>query len=205
MGGTIAAMFAARFPERVAALVTLAAPVRFAAGGRFASFVQQVDTEAAFSVHDLVPVASMKPAFQLLDPVGNVSKYLAIEAASHDPKQLARVLVRERWLEENVPLPGALAAEFIREGYQRDGLEHGTWIVDGAPVQLRDIRVPTLVVSCAKDFITPVAAAAPLAEWVSGPARHVSLDTGHIGVVVGAEGPRRFYPLLDGFFREVAT
>lgn len=204
MGGTLAAMYAARFPARVAGLVTLAAPIHFAEGGRFGSFVQALDTGRAFPADGLVSPETMKPAFQLLDPVGNVSKYLAIEAASHDPRQLARVLVRERWLEENVPLPGAFAAEFIREGYQKDGLVHGTWRIDGQPVRLGDIRVPTLVVTCDRDFITPTAAAAPLAARVGGPARHVALDTGHIGVVVGGEGPKRFYPLLSGFFSEVA-
>jgi polyhydroxyalkanoate synthase subunit PhaC len=204
MGGTLAAMLAARSPTRVAALVALAAPVRFAAGGRFASFVAGLDARAAFPAEALVPVSTMKPAFQMLDPVGNVSKHLAIEAASHDAVKLARVLARERWLEENVPLPGAFAAEFVREGYQRDGLWNETWSVEGEPVRLAAIRVPTLVVTCARDFITPEAAAAPLAERVGAHGRHVSLDTGHIGVVVGAEGPRRFYPLLDRFCREVA-
>jgi len=204
MGGTVAAIFAALHPERVKSLTTLAAPILFAEGGRFGSFVQAVDVGAAFPLDELVPVERMKPAFQLLDPMGNLSKYLAIEAASHDPRQLARVLVRERWLEENVPLPGAFAAEFVREGYQNDGLVNESWAVGGRVVRLSDIRVPTLVVTCAKDFITPVAAAAPLAERVSGPARHVCLDVGHIGVVVGGEGPKRFYPLLDEFFRSVA-
>lgn len=204
MGGTLAAMLAALHPERVAALVTLAAPVRFSEGGRFASFVQALDTTTAFLADDLVPVSTMKPAFQMLDPVGNVSKYLAIEEASHDAGKLVRVLARERWLEENVPLPGAFAAEFVREGYQKDGLWNESWVVAGRTVRLSDIRVPTLVVSCARDFITPVAAAAPLAERIGPHARHVDLDTGHIGVVVGAEGPKRFYPLLDAFFREVA-
>ncbi len=199
MGGTLAAMLAARWPERLAGLVALAAPVQFGAGGRFAQFALSIDTEAAFPLDRLVPVESMKPAFQLLDPVGIVSKHLAIEAASHDPRKLARVLVRERWLEENVPLPGAFAAEFIREGYQRDGLVNETWIIDGAPLRLKEVRVPTLVVTCARDFITPPAAASPLATLVSGDARHVSLDTGHIGVVVGGEGPKQFYPLVSDF------
>lgn len=204
MGGTLAAMLTALGSARVVALVTLAAPVRFSEGGRFASFVSSIDTNTAFPAEGLVPVSTMKPAFQMLDPVGNVSKHLAIEEASHEPARLVRVLARERWLEENVPLPGAFASEFVREGYQRDGLWNETWRVGGEAVRLGAIGVPTLVVSCARDFITPVAAAAPLAERVGPHARHVELDTGHIGVVVGAEGPRRFYPLLDGFFREVA-
>jgi polyhydroxyalkanoate synthase len=204
MGGTLAALFAARYPERVAALLALCAPAKFSEGGRFGSFVQQLDVATAFDRDGLVPVTTMKPAFQLLDPVGNVSKYLAIEAASHQPHALARVLVRERWLEENVPLPGAFAQTFIREGYQRDALLAGTWVVDGKAARMEHIRVPTLVVACARDFITPPAAATPLADAVPA-GRALVLDTGHIGVVVGSEGPRTFYPIVDEFVRQVAS
>ncbi len=202
MGGTIATLLAARFPERVASLVALNAPARFSAGGRFADFVRQLDVDAAFDAEGLVPVETMKPAFQMLDPVGNVSKYLGIEAASHEPAKLARVLVRERWLEENVPLPGAFARDFIRDGYQRDALLHRRWIVHGRVAVVQDIRAPALVVACKKDFITPPAAALPLAEAIPG-ARAATLDVGHIGVVVGTEGPRQFYPLLDQFWSGV--
>ncbi len=204
MGGTLATLLAARFPGRVASLLALNAPASFAAGGRFASFVRAIDVDTAFPGDGLVPVEVMKPAFQLLDPVGNVSKHLAIEAASHEPTKLARVLVRERWLEENVPLPAPFARDFIRDGYQRDALLLGEWRVHGRPAAVRAIRVPTLVVACKHDFITPPAAALPLADAVVG-ARAEVLDVGHIGVVVGAEGPRRFYPLATEFFRSVAA
>ncbi|MFZ5480043.1 MAG: alpha/beta fold hydrolase [Myxococcota bacterium] len=202
MGGTLAAMYAALRPARVASLVALAAPVKFSEGGRFRDFVAHLDVETAIDADGMVGVETMKPAFKLLDPMGNWKKYLAIEEASHDPRKLARVLVRERWLEENVPMPGAFAREFTKRAYQDDALLAGTWEIRGEHVRLEKITAPTLVVACARDFITPAAAAVPLAGAVSGPARAEVLDTGHIGVVVGAEGPRTFYPLLDRFFRE---
>lgn len=206
MGGTLTAMYAALRPAQVGALVTLNAPIRFADGGRFADFVKpdHFDVDRALDVDGLVPVEVMQPAFKLLDPMGNLSKYLAIEEASHDPAKLARVMAREKWLEENVPMAGAFAREFIRNAYQEDRLVNGGWVVRGETVDLRRIAAPTLVVACARDFITPPAAAAALAQHVGGPSRVEVLDTGHIGVVVGAEGPRTFYPLLDRFFREVA-
>ena len=204
MGGTLAALLAARYPERIAGLLALNAPILFSEGGRFAAFVRDLDVNAAFHADGLVPVSAMKPAFQLLDPVGNISKHLAIEAASHDREKLARVLVRERWLEENVPLPGAFARTFIREGYQRDGLMRASWVVDGQVARLDRIAVPTLVVACQRDFITPPASATPLAAAVRDGRAQV-LDTGHIGVVVGSEGPRRFFPMVDDFARAVAA
>ena len=202
MGGTLASMYAALRPQRVASLVALAAPVKFSEGGRFRDLVSAVNVDKAIDPDGLLPVSLMKPAFQLLDPMGNWSKHDAIERASHDPAKLARVLARERWLEENVPMAGAFAREFTKFAYQEDRLLAGTWAVGGETVNLARITAPTLVVTCQGDFITPAAAATPLAAAVSGPARLEAVEGGHIGVVVGAQGPRVFYPMLDRFFRD---
>jgi polyhydroxyalkanoate synthase len=199
-GGTLAAMYAALRPTRVRALATLAAPVRFAGAGRFASFVQKqtFDVDRAIDADGLLPVDVMKSAFKLLDPMGNWSKHLGIEAAAREPAALARVLARERWLEENVPMPGAFAREFIRHTYQDDDLLAGRWALRGERVDLSAIRCPLLVVACRNDFIAPHEACAPLATAVASSHVQVELlDVGHIGVVVGSMGPKRFYPLLD--------
>ncbi len=202
MGGTLAAMYTAVRPDAVATLSTLAAPFHFAKGGRFYELVAPVDVDNAIRPDGLVPVEAMKPVFQLLDPMGNWSKYEGIDKASTDPETLRRVMVRERWLEENVPMAGAFAREFVRNTYQQDRLVHGGWELRGEPVDLSRITCPTLVVACERDFITPKEAAVPLADLVGGKARTEVLDTGHIGVVVGGMGPGVFYPLLDQWFRE---
>ncbi|MDP2310114.1 MAG: alpha/beta fold hydrolase [Pseudomonadota bacterium] len=205
LGGTLSAMYAALRPARVAGFVALAAPVSFSNGGRFREFVAPgvFDVERAVAADGLVPVDVMKPAFQMLDPMGNFTKYLAIEAAASNPQQLTRVLARERWVEENVPMAGAFAREFIRKAYQEDRLLAGTWTIRGERVDLAAIKAPVHVVVCRRDFITPMAAALPLAAATGGESTTTVLDTGHIGVVVGSEGPRTFYPLLDSWFREV--
>ena len=205
MGGTLAAMYAALRGQHLASLTTLAAPIRFAEGGRFADLVTPIDVDATLGADGLVPVEVMKPVFQLLDPMGNWSKFEGVEKASHDEATLRRVMVRERWLEENVPMAGAFAREFVREAYQGDHLVDGGWVIRGEAVDLHNITCPTLVVACARDFITPPAAATPLADLVGADVvRTEVLETGHIGVVVGGMGPKVFYPLLDGWFREVA-
>lgn len=202
MGGTLAAMYTALRPRLVESLIALNAPVKFSEGGRFRDLVRAVDVDRAIDADGLLPVSVMKPAFQLLDPMGNWSKHEAIERASQDPEKLRRVLVRERWLEENVPMAGAFAREFTKYAYQQDRLLAGTWEIGGERVDLAAITAPTLVVTCQGDFITPSPAATPLADVVSGPSRLERLDGGHIGVVVGAQGPRVFYPLLDRWCRD---
>ncbi|MCB9778447.1 MAG: alpha/beta fold hydrolase [Alphaproteobacteria bacterium] len=203
-GGTLAAMYTALRPDGVAGLVTLNAPVKFSEGGRFRRFVDGdfFDVEEAIDADGLVSTDLMAAAFKLLDPMGNWTKYIAIDAAAQRPGLLARTLARERWLEENVPMAGAFAREFIREAYQQDALLAGTWQVGGERVDLSRVTCPTMVCTAKRDFIAPSAACLPLAGAVGS--RDVTLqqlDSGHIGVVVGSFGPRVFYPLLDGWFR----
>lgn len=206
MGGILAAMIAALRPQRVAGLVCLNTPARFSAGGRFHDFVDpaHLDVHTAFPPGTLVPVETMKPAFKMLDPMGNWSKYLGIEAASREPKALARAMARERWLEENVPVSSAFARDLIQYAYQEDRLLAGTWELRGERVDLRRADMPSLVVCCKKDFIAPPESTKPLAEAL-GRAELVELDVGHIAVVVGSFAPKVFYPLLDKWFRKVGA
>ena len=204
-GGTLSAMYAALRPQRVATLAVFNAPVRFSDGGRFRDFVDPAtfNVDEAIDPDRLLPVELMRVAFKLLDPMGNWNKYIALEKEAEDPARLARALARERWLEENIPLPGTFAQEFIRNAYQQDRLLAGTWAVGGRRVDLREITAPLLVIAAAKDFITPPAAALPLAEATrSADVTAKVLDAGHIGLVVGGFGPKVFYPLLSSWHAE---
>lgn len=202
-GGVLSAMLAALEPDLFAGLILLNAPFRFSEGGRFRNLVQErvVDVEQGL-VDGLVPVETMQAAFKLLDPMGNWTKFLGIEAAQGQPARMARVLARERWLEETVPLPAAFARDFIRHTYQEDRLLEGSWRVGGRLVDLGRITCPVLVVAAERDFIAPLASALPVADAVSSDDVTVEvLPTGHIGCVVGSAAPRILHPLLDRWLR----
>ncbi len=204
-GGVLAAMLAALAPGRFAGLVLLNAPFRFSKGGRFRDLVapEVMDVDRAMP-DGLVSVDVMQAGFKLLDPMGNWTKYIAIEKASGDPARMARVLARERWLEENVPLPAAFAREFVRNAYQKDALLDGGWVVRGTQVNLRNITCPVLVVASERDFIAPKEACLPVAEATGSDDVTVEvIPAGHIGCVVGSAASRHLLPLLDEWFRRV--
>jgi polyhydroxyalkanoate synthase len=204
-GGVLAAMLAALAPERFAGLVLLNAPFRFSEGGRFRDLVapEVMDVDKAMP-GGLVSVDTMQAGFKLLDPMGNWTKYIAVEKASADPARMARVLARERWLEENVPLPAAFAREFVRYAYQKDALLDGGWVIRGKEVNLREITCPVLVVASERDFIAPKEACLPVAEATGSDDVTVQvIPTGHIGCVVGSAASRHLLPLLDQWFRRV--
>ena len=203
-GGTLAAMSAALDGERVGALVTLNAPVKFSEGGRFRTFVEpgHLNLDDLVGADGLVSAELMGMAFKLLDPMGNWNKFIPIADAEADPVALRRTLARERWLEDNVPMSGAFARQFIGNAYQQDRLVEGTWEIDGRRVRLQDIRAPLGVVVCRRDAISPAAACRPLHALAGSADKElIELDAGHIGVVVGGIGPKMFYPLLDAWFR----
>ncbi|HJN72959.1 MAG TPA: alpha/beta fold hydrolase [Myxococcota bacterium] len=189
MGGTLAAMCLARHPGLAERLVLLNAPFRFCEGGRFFDLCRDLDVEALIDSDGLVPVELMKPAFSMLDPAGNFTKLVAIEEASRDPRRMLRTMARERWLEENVPMPGAFAREWIRHTYQDDDLLDGAWVIGDSAVDLAALDHPTLVLAAERDFIAPVASVLPVAEVIPGATVEV-LPTGHIGAVVGRYLPR---------------
>lgn len=205
-GGTLSAIYAAVHPERVAALSVLATPIDFSKGGRFAEFANSADIDAAIGPDGLVDLDVMASAFKLLDPMGNWTKYIALEQASKNPRRLARTLARERWLEENVPLPGRFAREFVKQTYVENRLVEGTFEVGDDTVDLGRIQVPVMVNPCARDFIAPREACEPLAELVGSEAVTVEvLEAGHIGAVVGGYGPAVYYPMLDRWFRSIQS
>lgn len=201
-GGTLSAVYTALRPERVASLACLATPIDFRHGGRFADFANASKAESVIGPDGLVDLDVMATAFKLLDPMGHWKKYIALEAASRDPRRLARTLARERWLEENVALPGRFAVEFVKATYHDNLLVTGSWTIGDETVDLGAIRCPILVTPCTRDFIAPPAACEPLAELVgSQDVTLEPLEAGHIGCVVGGFGPKVFYPLLDRWFR----
>ncbi|MFT4975465.1 MAG: polyhydroxyalkanoate synthase [Myxococcota bacterium] len=203
-GGTLAGMYTALRPQRVRGLAVFNAPFLFSEAGRFHDFVapEVFDVDTAIDPSRLMPTDVMKVGFKLLDPMGNWTRFIALDKAAEDPARLARTLARERWLEENIPMPGAFAQEFIRNAYQEDRLMRGGWVVAGEEIRLSDITCPVLCCAAERDFIAPKESVLPLADAVgSTDTRAEVLPTGHIGVVVGSFGPRVFYPLLDEWFR----
>ena len=203
-GGTLAVMAAAIYGERFGSLVVLNAPVKFSEGGRFRTFVEpgHLDLDDIIGADGMVSPGLMGLAFRLLDPMGNWNKFIPIDRAATDPVALRRTLARERWLEDNVPMAGAFAREFIGKAYQQDLLMKGTWEVRGRAVRLEQIHAPLGVVVCRRDAISPADACRPLFTAAGSADKElIELDAGHIGVVVGGIGPKMFYPLLDRWFR----
>jgi len=89
------------------------------------------------------------------------------------------------WVDDVVPAPGRLLAELYQQfGPGRNRLMAGTAVVGSRVIDCRQITMPVLSVSAAKDLIAP----AEGVDAVRGLIPHADvmrLPGGHVGIVAG--------------------
>ncbi len=205
MGGTLAAAHVARRPERVATLMTLAAPIAFSDEGLLSRWVQTdgFDVDALVSGVGNVPWPLMQASFHMLRPTLSLLKLVSLVDRADDDRFLDTFFATETWANDNVSFPGDCYRRYIRELYREDRLVRGELSLGGRAVRLSDIRCPLLAVSFTHDPIVPEASAAPLVELAgSADKEHLRLPGGHVGAVVSRAGMKTLWPRLAGWWAE---
>lgn len=210
MGGTLAAIHAARYPERFASFAALAAPVHFADAGLLSgmSRSKSFDLDALLAACGNVPWQLIQSAFQLLRPTLPLSKAVMVVDRAENEEFLDGYLALETWGNDNVAIPGEFYRRYLQELYRDDALVKGTFRLGGERVSLSKITCPTLVVTFQHDNIVPTACAAPLLSLISSrDKQHLDLPGGHVGAVVSKHAGKTLWPQLSAFWatREATT
>jgi polyhydroxyalkanoate synthase subunit PhaC len=203
LGGTLTTIYAAAFPERVASLIALAAPVAFAAGGRLTQWVRSpsFDIDALVDGAGNVPSRLMQASFHMIKPTLNLSKAVTVVDRAWNDEFLDGFLALEAWGSDNVSFPGECYRTWVGELYQRDALATGDFVLCGRPADPRSITCPVLAITFADDYIVPEASAAPLIDWVASVDKHrVHQRGGHVGAVVSRKARQGLWPFVSGFW-----
>jgi polyhydroxyalkanoate synthase len=198
MGGTLAAIYGALHPTRVAALVDLAGPIDFAKGGMLRTMVDRrwFDADAIADAGNVSPeqmqsgFTALRPTLELAKAVG--APELMLDRSAHDA---LRAL--DAWASDNIAFPAAAYRTYIGELYQDNRLVAGTHRALGRVVSLAAITCPTAAIVADKDTICPPAAATALLDHVATRDTTVlRVPGGHVGAVVGSRAARELYPAL---------
>ncbi|HEU0035751.1 MAG TPA: alpha/beta fold hydrolase [Kofleriaceae bacterium] len=198
MGGSLTAIHAAQHPDAYAALVTLAAPIDFSAGGMLKTMVDPrwFDADAIADAGNVAP-SQMQSGFTALRPTLDAAKLMSYPDLCVDAKARAGFLALEAWAGDNIPFPAAAYRRYIRELYQENQLVTGTHRANGRPAPLSAITCPTLVITASRDTICPPAAATALTKLVSSrDTAVIEVAGGHVGACVGSKAAKEMYPAL---------
>jgi polyhydroxyalkanoate synthase len=203
LGGTLATSYVAAFPDHVASLLALAAPVDFEHAGIMATWTRTptFDVGALVEAFGNVPWQLLQASFHLLKPTTTAQKTVALLERAWDDEFLETFLATELWGNDNVSFPGACYARYIDELYRGNRLVRGGFSVAGRPAELAAIRCPLLALAFEHDHIVPLASAAPLVDLVaSGDKQLVVQQGGHVGAVVSRKAADRLWPILSTFW-----
>jgi polyhydroxyalkanoate synthase len=203
LGGTLATTYVAAFPDHVASLCALAAPIDFDHAGIMAAWTRTptFDVAALLEAFGNVPWRLMQASFQLLKPTLAASKLHMLLDRAWDDEFLEGFLVTERWGSDNVAFPGACYAQYIEQLYRRNLLIRGGFALAGRPAELAQIRVPVLALAFEDDHIVPLASAAPLVDRVASVDKQLVVQPGgHVGAVVSRKAAGRLWPVMANFW-----
>ena len=194
LGGTLAAIHGAAYPERFASLVALASPIAFHDTGLLSTWTRS----KSFDVNELVeamgnvPWQLMQSAFLMLRPTLPLSKAVHVLDKASDDEFL-----------NGFSFPGACYARYVEELYRKDALVGGSFTLSGKPVKLENITCPTLAITFQHDNIVPPESAAVLLERVGAKDKQrIHLPGGHVGAVVSKKAAATLWPRIAEFWEE---
>lgn len=197
MGGTMALAAAALFPGGVRNFVAQAVPVDFRHGGIFTTWTdpEYFDVDAMVDAYGNVPIDLMESGFSMMAPIQRVSKWFEVFRRLDDKEFVTSFLAMEHWAADNVPFPGEVYRQYIRDCYQENNLFEGRMIVGRRRVDLGEIRCPLLALVADKDTIAPPASTEGLLGVISSTDKTLlRFPVGHIGLSTSSKGPKVIWP-----------
>ncbi len=97
------------------------------------------------------------------------------------------------WNADGTNMPHAMHAYYLRNMYLKNLLaKPGALEMNGVPVDLRKIEVPTYILSTKEDHIAPWTSCYRLPQLIGGAKRFVLAQSGHVAGVVSAPGKTKY-------------
>jgi poly(3-hydroxybutyrate) depolymerase len=202
-GGWMSAMFAARYPEKVATLVLAGSPIDTQAGdGALKHLVNEMPADF---FEELVQAGGglMRGRFMLegwknMNPEAQyIDKYLRLYEHIDDPDYVSKSETFARWYENPIDLPGRWYLQAVSELFKENRLAKGAFVGLGRRLSLGDIRCPAYLLAGTADDITPEAQVFAAESLLGTPKARIAkalVPGGHVGLFMGEKTLREHWP-----------
>jgi polyhydroxyalkanoate depolymerase len=202
-GGWMSAMYAARFPEKVASLVLAGSPIDTDAGD---GPIKQMAQGSPLSFYEELVAAGgglMRGQFMLggwknMHPEEHYIKH-HIDLYEHidDPAYLEKEEIFESWYENPIDLPGRWYLQAIVQLFKENRLAKGSFIGLGRRLDLKDITCPVYLLAGEADDITAKEQVFDAVKYLGTPKNHIEkklVPGGHIGLFMGSRTLKDAWP-----------
>jgi len=210
MGGTMATMFTALFPERVRSLILMATPIDFSGDEGLLNLwsrPEYFDVDQLIDAYGNCPGEFLQSCFQLMKPIQNFAeKYATFCENLDDQAFLENFLAMERWANDSVPVAGETFRQYVKLLYQQNRLVKDELTLGGTPVRLDAITCPVLLLLAEQDHLVPANSTLAIERLVrSSEVKSLSINAGHIGLAVSAKAHRNLWPAATEWIAEHST
>lgn len=203
MGGCLAAMYTALYPEKVNSLILLGTPLNFRSDKLLYKWGTHPDR---FDSRKIVEAWGMAPAwsfdgYSLLIVDSKPQRMQHLYNNLDDPEFLENYLAMEEWVNDAVPMPGAIYAEFCHTCFKENRLIEGRLELGGRKVDLTSIECPVLIIAGKSDHLVP-----PETTCIeNSPFKNLSTilaSSGHIGLSVSRGSLKKVWPEACDWLRQ---
>ncbi|HDR8922030.1 alpha/beta fold hydrolase [Burkholderia vietnamiensis] len=202
-GGWMSAMYAARFPHKVASLVLAGSPIDTDAGD--GPIKQMAHTYPLSFYEELVAMGGglMRGRFMLRGwkNMHPDQHYLAdhVDLYEHldDPDYLRKREIFASWYESPIDLPGRWYLQAIQQIFKENRLARGTFVALGRTLDLKGVRCPAFLLAGETDDITTREQVFGAQQYLGTPAEQVTsrlVPGGHIGLFMGSRTLKDTWP-----------
>lgn len=202
-GGWMSAMYAARFPQRVASLVLAGSPIDTDAGDgpvkRMAhEYPASFYEELVASGGGLMRGQYMLAGWKNMHPEEHyIKQHIDLYEHIDDPVYLSKEETFERWYENPIDLPGRWYLQAIVQLFKENRLAKGTFVGLGRRLNLRDINCPIYLLAGEADDITTREQVFDAEKYVGTPKDKIEkklVPGGHIGLFMGSRTLKETWP-----------
>ncbi len=196
LGGTLAAAYAAIRQYNVRNLVLQAAPIDFQTDNLIAAWARSLDPAKVVAAYRLAPGELLNNGFLLADPINLImGKYEGFLGMLNAGAAASSFLRMDRWIFDSPAIPAAVYRQYITEWYHQNLLAKGEFQALGETVDLRTIRVPTLVLVAEHDHIVPPSSQKAILDLISSRDKQAfEVAKGHVGITTSRESHRELWP-----------
>lgn len=201
MGGLFGLMYSGIFPDApVANIVCAATPVDFDGMGLFRRWSDRrwFDVDRLVDSLGNVPPDLIFRSFELLRPAQRWAEYARLADNLWNNLYVKNYRLFNRWVYDQIPFPGEVYRELIKELMWENKLMKGELAIAGRRVDVSAITCPVLHVMAEHDHIAPYDATRPLTSLVGSKEKEdVLLKGGHVSLVAGRNAWTRLWPKLS--------
>jgi polyhydroxyalkanoate depolymerase len=210
-GGWLSAMYAARYPEKVASLVLAGSPIDTDAGDgpikRMAhtyptSFYQELVAAGG----GLMRGSVMLQGWKGMNPGEHyIKEHIDLYEHMDDPAYLAKEETFESWYENPIDLPGRFYLQAIVQLFKENRLAKGTFVGLGKRLNLKDIVCPVYLLAGADDDITTKEQVFDADKLLGTPKDRMTkalVPGGHVGLFMGGQTLKTAWPKIARWIAE---